>query len=284
MIDQRSAEARDRFRAAIGRGLVLLDAAMGTRLLALGLRLEDDDPCLWNLAQPGAVAAIHDRDVAAGSQALLTNTFGANRSWLARLGRVEAVGERVAEINRAAVALARRAAGSGGFVVGDIGPTATEGGAVAEQAAHLIDAGVEALILETHRLDQAESALRQIERAGGARVPVLVSLIAWPDPPDAAVARLETLGASALGGNCQDGMGAALDLVERLRPTTALPLIVKPAAGRPGGPIDAPEAFAKAVPRLRALVPVLVGGCCGTTESHLAALKAAWYDERVPGA
>jgi methionine synthase I (cobalamin-dependent) len=162
--------------------------------------------------------------------------------------------------------------------VGDIGPTAADGGAVAEQAALLIEAGVDALILETHRLDQAEAALRQIERTGRPRVPVLVSLIAWPDPPDAAVARLTALGAEALGSNCQGGMGAALDLAERVRQATPLPLIVKPAAGRPRGPIDDPEAFARAVPRLRSLQPVLVGGCCGTTEAHVAALATAWYD------
>jgi 5-methyltetrahydrofolate--homocysteine methyltransferase len=278
VIERAAAVSRDHFRAALGRGLVVLDAALGTRLIALGLRLEDDDPCLWNLSHPEAVAGIHRRDAAAGSQALLTNTFGANRSWLGRYG---AARDQVGAINRAAVALARRAAGPGRFVVGDIGPTAADGGAVAEQAGFLIDAGVEALILETHRLDQAEAALRQIETDGHTRgaVPVLVSLVAWPDPPDEAIARLTALGAAALGGNCQPGMAAALELAERLRPATSLPLIVKPAAGLPGGPVDLPEAFAAAVPRLRARSPILVGGCCGTTEAHVVALAAAWYDE-----
>src|SRR4051794_7638951 len=96
---------------------------MGTRLLPLGLRLEDDDPCLWNLSHPDDVAAIHRRDVAAGSQALLTNTFGANRAWLRRFGA--AVGA-VGAINRAAVDLARDASGPGRFVLGDIGPTAAD--------------------------------------------------------------------------------------------------------------------------------------------------------------
>jgi methionine synthase I (cobalamin-dependent) len=71
-------------------------------------------------------------------------------------------------------------------------------------------------------------------------------------------------------------MAAALGPAERLRAATAVPLIVKPAAGRPGGPCDGPETFARALPRLRALGPVLVGGCCGTDDTHLAALKAAW--------
>ncbi len=262
---------------------MLLDAAMGTRLLACGLRLEDDDPCLWNLTHPDAVLTLHRRDAAAGAEAVVTNTFGANRQALARLGR-ETDAE-VAVINQAAVALARRAVGPGGFVIGDLGPTAADGGAVAGQVAVLIAAGVDALLFETHRLDQAEAALDQLDGAscGRVAVPRLVSLIAWPDDPGAAVARLVARGADAVGGNCQDGMAQALVLAERLRGATALPLIVKPAAGRPGGPVDGPQAFATAVSRLKALAPVLVGGCCGTTEMHLAAVRSAWYDEPPPG-
>jgi 5-methyltetrahydrofolate--homocysteine methyltransferase len=254
---------RNDFRGALRRGLVLLDAAMGTRLLESGLRLEDDDPCLWNLTHPDAVLTLHRRDAAAGAEAVVTNTFGANRQALARLGR--GTDAEVAVINQAAVALARAALGPGGLVVGDLGPTA--------------------LLFETHRLDQAEAALDQLDRAACVRVtvPRLVSLIAWPDDPGAAVARLVARGAEAVGANCQDGMAEALVLAERLREATALPLIVKPAAGRPGGPLDGPREFATAVSRLKALAPVLVGGCCGTTERHLAAVRSAWYDEPVPG-
>jgi methionine synthase I (cobalamin-dependent) len=247
------------------------------------LRLEDDDPCLWNLTHPETVLAIHRRDVAAGADVLLSNTFGANRRALARLGR--GTEDDLAAINQAAVALARRAAGPGRFVVGALGPTAADGGEVAAQAALLIAAGVDGLLFETHRLDQAEAALDQFGRAacGPVAVPLLVSLVAWPDPPGAAVARLVALGAEAVGANCQDGMEAALMLAERLRTATALPLIVKPAAGRPGGPADGPQAFASAVGRLKALGPVLAGGCCGTTELHLAALRTTWYDEQALG-
>jgi 5-methyltetrahydrofolate--homocysteine methyltransferase len=274
VIDKAGPGTVGRFGAAIGQGLLILDAAMGTRLMALGL--DDDDPCLWNLSHPDAVAAIHRADVEAGAAALLTNTFGANRSWLARFGRAD--DGRVAAINRSAVALARQAAGPDRFVIGDLGPTAADGGTVAEQAMLLIEAGVDALILETYRIDQAEAALRQLAGSGAPRVPVLVSLFVWPDPPDEAVARLTALGASALGANCQDGMAVALEQAGRIRRATPLPLIVKPSAGRPGRPTEGPETFAHAVPRLRSLAPVLAGGCCGTTEAHVAALRAAWYD------
>jgi methionine synthase I (cobalamin-dependent) len=265
-------------RQALGRALLLLDAAMGTRLLAAGLRLEDDDPCLWNLTHRAAVLAVHRRDVTAGAEAVVTNTFGANRRALARLGCGD--GPRVAAINRTGVDLARRAAGTDRFVLGDIGPTAADGGAALEQAELLIEAGVDALLFETHRLEQAEDALRQIGPLGTHRdgVPLLVSLVGWPERPADAIAGLAALGVDALGFNCQNGMAAAVELAERLRPITTLPIIVKPAAGRPAGPQDGPGAFAAAAGRLRALAPVLVGGCCGTTETHLAALRSAWYD------
>ena len=93
---------------------------MGTRLMALGLDPASDDPALWNLSRPDDVLAIHRRDVAAGAGAILTNTFGANRFWLARFGR-----QRRRRVDQSpGVRLARRAAGPGRFVVGDIGPTA----------------------------------------------------------------------------------------------------------------------------------------------------------------
>ncbi|HMB07406.1 MAG TPA: homocysteine S-methyltransferase family protein [Isosphaeraceae bacterium] len=271
----------DRVRAALGRGALLLDAAMGTRLIARGLDLGADDPALWNLGRPEAVARVHDSDVAAGSEAVLTNTFGANRAWLARYGRADRVGA----INRRAVGLARRAVGGGRFVLGSIGPTAVETPeAVREQAELLAEADVDALLFETYRADQAERALREV--AGRVRIPLLVSLVAWPEPLAEIARRLDDRGAEAVGGNCQDGMAPALRLAERLRAVTRRPLIVKPSAGRPGTEPASPASFAQAAPALRSLGPVLVGGCCGTTEAHVAAIRAAWYaagGRTVPG-
>src|SRR5436309_3398152 len=95
-----------RLLAAVQQGPLILDAAMGTRLCARGLDLRSDDPSLWNLTHPTEVLALHRRDVSAGSQVLFTNTFGANRSWLANYGRSDAV----EALNRRAVELARQAA------------------------------------------------------------------------------------------------------------------------------------------------------------------------------
>lgn len=262
----------DRFRTAMARGPLLLDAAMGTRLMERGLQLADDDPVLWNLSQPEVIAEIHRRDVEAGAEVLLTNTFGANSQWLSRFGRSDAF----AAINRRAVALARREAGVNGFVVGSISPIASkEPASSRDQAEVLVDAGVDALIFETHRLDQAEIALGQL--APQSPVPLLVSLFAWPDSPAEAVRRLADLGASAVGLNCVVGMESALRIAEALRRVTALPLIVKPSAGYPGEVMASPASFAQDSAGLLALAPILVGGCCGTNESHVAALRAAWY-------
>lgn len=266
----------DPIRGWLDGGALLLDAAMGTRLIALGLDIQNDDPSLWNLSRPGDVARVHASDVEAGARAILTNTFGANRAWLARLGRAGEVGA----INRAAARLAREAIGDAGLVLGSIGPTAADApGAVREQAEALTSAGADALFFETFRLDQADRALRDCEGIG--HLPRLVSLFDWPEPIAEAVRRLIDLGASAVGVNCL-GLGPSLRLAERIRSVTDLPLIVKPSAGRPGEAMAGPESFARAVPALRAIGPLLLGGCCGTTEAHVAALRSAWYSTKSP--
>jgi 5-methyltetrahydrofolate--homocysteine methyltransferase len=268
--DDTAPERARAFRRALACGPLLLDAAQGTRLIARGLDPRRDDPALWNLSQPSAVADIHRRDAEAGADVIVTNTFGANRAWLARYDLEEMVGE----INRRAVELARRAAGADRFVIGSIGPSAADKAeAYAEQAIALDEAGVDALLFETHRLDQAETALRSV--CGLSSLPLLVSLVTWPDALAGAADRLAAAGASALGSNCQPGMESMVTLASRLRDATALPLLVKPSAGLPGSPPASPESFAQAVPALLALGVRLLGGCCGTTEAHVAALRVA---------
>ena len=260
------------FAEALARGPLLLDAAMGTRLIGLGLDLESDDPSAWNLSRPDLVLEVHRRDVRAGADALLTNTFGANQTWLDR----KRLSVEVEASNRAAVALAREAADGDRFVIGDLGPTALDRpGALEEQAEVLADEGVDALIFETFRADQAEAALRAVRDRTW--LPILVSLVALPGPPGdlGAARRLADLGASAIGSNCQSGMGPTLEVLGRLREATSLPLLAKPSAGLPGRPIAGPDSFGRAVPGLLALGVRLVGGCCGTTERHVRALRAA---------
>jgi methionine synthase I (cobalamin-dependent) len=263
-----------RFLAAIDEGPLILDAAMGTRLCARGLELRSDDPSLWNLTHPDDVLDVHRCDVAAGSQVLFTNTFGANASWLANFGRSLAV----EVINRRAAALARQAAGPERFVVGSIGPTAAErSGAAFEQAAVLVDAGVDALVFETYRGETAERVLREVRAFRGGSTPLMVSLWEWREPLESTARRLLELGAAVLGMNCQQGMDAARTFSERLAQVVSCPLLVKPSASGPSRPASgsSPASFAAAVPRLLERNVRLLGGCCGTTEAQIAALAAA---------
>jgi methionine synthase I (cobalamin-dependent) len=248
---------------------------MGTRLIDRGLDLAVDDPCLWAVDRPEVVLELHRLDIQAGSDALLTNTFGANRGWLERFGR----GGQASEINRQAVRLARSAAGPHCFVCGSIGPTASDRpGNLLAQAEALLNEGVDALILETHRPDQAEAALLALRDLG---VPIVASLFAWPDAPDEAARRLGDLGAFALGANCLVGTAAAVALARRLRPVFHGPLAFQPSAGLPGQPNETPSEFAGTTAELVALGVRLLGGCCGTTEAHVGALRAA-LDRLIP--
>jgi len=245
---------------------------MGTRLISQGLELERDDPCLWNLSHPDAVREIHSNDITSGAEGVLTNTFGANRVWLGRFGREDEVGK----INRTAVLLAREAAGPARFVLGSVGPTASEQpDAYREQAGFLVEAGADALVLETHRADQAFVALRALRH--DVPVPLLVSLYVWPDSPEESLRRLEESGADALGANCEVGMERAVGTADALRSRTSLPLYVKPSRDPALTLADDIAAFARAVPSLLRSGPVLIGGCCGTTEAHVAALCRSWY-------
>jgi methionine synthase I (cobalamin-dependent) len=256
----------------VARRPLVLDAAMGTRLLAAGLDLRNDDPALWNLTHPDTVAALHRRDVAAGSDAIVTNTFGANRCWLGRFGR----SAEVEAINRRAVELARAAAGADRLVLADIGPTASrQVGAAAEQAAILVEAGADALIFETFGIDEIDSVLTEVTAAVHAPVPRLVSLKHWPEPPGPAARRLLELGASVLGMNCQPGIDAALKFAASLHRVVSCPLLVKPSAGTENRAELTPAALAAGVPELLEHNVRLIGGCCGTTDLHVKALADA---------
>jgi 5-methyltetrahydrofolate--homocysteine methyltransferase len=259
---------------------LVLDAAMGTRLVSAGLDLKSDDPSLWCLSRPDQVAAIHGRDVAAGADAVVTNTFGANRCVLARFGRAGLL----ESINRRAAGLARSAAGPNRFVLGSMGPTCKlENGAAAEQAIILTSEGVDALLLETFELHEAEPVLEEIVEALSGRrpVPVFVSLWKWPVDPRPAVRRLVGAGAAVVGLNCQAGAGRALAFAEELRKIANVPLLVKPGVGRRPEEAMSPADLMAVVPKLVENNVRLIGGCCGTTEEHVAAVAAGMAFHRV---
>jgi methionine synthase I (cobalamin-dependent) len=257
---------------AIGVRPLVLDAAMGTRLAALGLDLRHDDPSHWNLARPDDVASIHAADVVAGAEVLLTNTFGANRHWLERFG----LGSETTRINQAAVSIARSVGGEEHYVLGSIGPSAEGSTSCADQAVTLAESGVDALLFETHTFDQAVRSLRAVRPI--VRIPLFVSLTRWPDPIGDVTARLEDEGASVLGSNCERGMARILETARRLARVTSLPLLVEPSASLPGEVPEHPESFRALVPALLTVGVRLIGGCCGTTDAHVAAIRAGCYD------
>ena len=254
-----------RRRLADHSGLPLvLDAAIGTRLLASGLDLGRDDPCLWVLDQPEAVFELHASDVRAGADAITTDTFGANPTWLARFGR----GDEATGINQAAVRMAREA-GPDLFVLGSIGPTAGDADAFRDQALALAAAGADGLLVETQTLSTALACLAAIRIR--VSIPILISLFDWSD---GAEARLVEAGADAIGINCVDPMRAS-EWVGGRAESRKLPILVRPSAARPGGGDIEPIAFAERLMTLVGKRPEvrLVGGCCGATDRHVAAIR-----------
>jgi homocysteine S-methyltransferase len=283
------------FLAALAPATLAADGAMGTELYARGLGYDTNYEGL-NLARPALVTDVHRAYVRAGARVLATNTFGANRVRLARHG----LERRAADLNRAAVRLAREAARGEAFVVGAVGPTGLAfAGASArsdaraadeafrEQAAALASAGVDALLVETMgRLDELLLAARAA-RAEAPGVPLVAQMtvdrrLALADGAsvDDAGRRLRDAGADALGVNCCDGPHTALLAAERLLPLGP-PVAVAPSAGLPRAAGDrlvypvSPDDFGAFARAARALGVALVGGCCGTTPAHVRAAVRA---------
>ena len=251
---------------------LVLDSAMGTRLMARGLSFTDDDPALWNLNHPDAVRSLHQADLQAGSDILLTNTFGANRDWLDRFGK----SSETLRVNQSAVSLARGGDLSPSFLLGSIGPGFRHLASIEEQAEILDGEGVDAILFETFRFEHAVEVLSAVRPR--TRLPLMVSIHDWDQTMAEQARQLEELGVSAMGTNCIAGLDHVVSLAGRLRAVTALPILMKPSAGLPGDPADSPKRFGEAAARLFKLGVRMVGGCCGTTEEHVAEIRRACYD------
>jgi methionine synthase I (cobalamin-dependent) len=270
---------------------LLLDGALGTELIARGLRVRQDCPESWNLERPDEVRAIHLAYAAVGSEVIQTNTFGATRPRLARFGQES----RQREIIRAAVGLAREA---GRQVWGSLGPTGEtlplSGGdlapiehAFAEAAALLAEAGVDAIHLETQfHPGELEAAIRGARSAGK---PVIASMTLMPGisgletphgVPVAKMIRAIELGEpDAVGVNCSVEAERMRLAVETLRDALPLPVIAKPQAKlsdkcATGRSSESPESFARHAATLIAAGVAAIGGCCGIGPSGIAAIKA----------
>jgi methionine synthase I (cobalamin-dependent) len=278
---------------------LIADGAMGTMLFAHGLPI-GEAPEAWLLTPEGAaaVADVHRGHVAGGAQIVLTCTFGANSL---RLYTSDVPG-RTAEICRAAVAAAKAGAGPDAIIAASMGPTGgllmpyglLDEGAVratyAEQAAACAEAGVGVLWIETMMdLNEATAAVDGA-RAGAPGLPVIATMTFTPqgrtmfgNRPAVVAATLAEHGAAGVGANCGEGFAPVELVMAAMRDAApGLHLVAKANAGLPTVDGDGvthypatPEeaaAYARAVAELGATI---VGGCCGTTPAHVAAISEA---------
>jgi 5-methyltetrahydrofolate--homocysteine methyltransferase len=273
------------------------DGAWGTELAALCARpgeLTDG----WNLSAPEKVLAVAAAYVDAGAQVILTNTFSSNRVALQR-HRVDASAP---SLTRAGAEISRRAAGTRARVFGSIGPTgkmialktidaATIADAAAEQARALADGGVDAIVVETQSaLEDARAALEGALSACDLPVGVTFSFDSGKDRTRTmmgvravqAYEMARAAGASFVGANCGVGIEAVLEVARQFCACGGeLPVWVKGNAGTPtAGPggatrYQAPvDLYARHAPALVEVGVRFIGGCCGSTPAHIAALAA----------
>lgn len=282
----------------LGRRTVLFDGAMGTELMNRGLP-HGVCPEEWNITKPEALKEIHRSYYDAGSDAVSTNSFGANPIKLASYG----LEGRCAELNLSAARLAGEVRPSNKFVVGDIGPTgkflkpqgeykeAAFEAAFAAQAEALDSGAVDFFLVETmFDLREAVCAVRGIRRASARPVFVSMTFNKTPrgfftlmgDSVARCVAVLEAEGVPVLGANCtltSSTLGECIAVMSKL---TSKPLIAQPNAGQPeisgGGELvyaQSVEEFAADAPRLVESGAKIIGGCCGTTPDYIRAVAAA---------
>ena len=287
------------------RPYLLADGATGSNLFEMGL-VSGDAPELWNVDHPDRIKLLHQRFVDAGADIILTNTFGGTRYRL-KLHKAE---DRVRELNRAAAQLARSVADASGrdvIVAGSMGPTgeileplglvssADARAAFAEQAAALAEGGADVLWIET--LSSREEVEAAIEGARTAGLPVVSTLsfdtngrtmMSLTPAELAGIARERHL--AACGSNC--GVGPAELVASILNLSTAadpdMVLVAKANCGIPqwvDGAIrydGTPDLMANYVHLAIDAGARIIGGCCGTSPEHLAAMRKA-LDAHVAG-
>ena len=282
------------FRKAITERILVLDGAMGTLLQERGLA-PGGCPEEMNRIAPDAVVSIHTEYAAAGADILIANSFGGNRAKLAHYGLETAVDE----LNRRAVDLARKAAGDQTFVGACVGPTgrfvepvgdATFAEMVdifAEQISALADAGADLISFETC-LDIRELRAGIIACRDVCDLPIIAQMTfddagrtVLGTPPAAAAVTLDALQVDVIGANCGLGIDGIHDVLVQMRQVTSRPLIAQANAGLPilkdGQTIfpGTPAEMTAYHERLIALGVRVIGGCCGTTPSHIRAMRSA---------
>ena len=276
-------------------GILIADGATGTMLQNAGLP-QGTAPERWNLENPTAVRALYRAYVEAGSDIILTNTFGGTRIRLER----DNFGDKTTEVNRAAARLAREVAGDNTIVFGDIGPTgkllkplgplvpADAVDAFAEQAAALADGDVDAILIETMSdLNEAQLAIEGVRKVVG--LPIIVTFsfdthghTMMGIKPALAAREIWAMGVTAVGANCGRTLSETLTAIQSMR--QAVPeavLMAKPNAGLPhadGADLVydvTPDIMAEYALKFAAEGVKIFGGCCGSSPEHIRAVVKA---------
>jgi len=269
-------------------GVYVFDGAMGTRLYDKGIYINRSYDEL-NIAAADLVREVHEEYVAAGADIIETNTFGATRHKLQPYG----LESKLHEINVAAARIAREAAGDKVYVAGAIGPLglrlepfgptsfAEAREMYREQIAGLLEGGVDLFVLETFsELPLIEQAIRAVKEL--CDLPIVAQMTVqmdgktiYGDTPEHFTQKLESLGVDVIGLNCGVGPTHVLSTLEKMREVTDIPLSAQPNAGLPRDVqgrqfyMGSPEYMATFAKRFVQAGATFVGGCCGTTPTHI---------------
>ncbi|MHA1243841.1 MAG: homocysteine S-methyltransferase family protein [Candidatus Heimdallarchaeota archaeon] len=280
----------------IKKRIVVLDGAMGSALITAGLK-GGIPPESWNIEKSEIIKKIHSDYYAAGSDVVLTNTFGGTRIKLEALKH----GDKFEEYNIAAVENAREVCPENGYVAGDIGPTGKflpPVGKVTvddfyenflEQAKILAENKVDLFFIETMSdIKEAVSAVKAVKKVSN--VPVIASITfqktkrgyftIMGNSVEESTMELASVGVDVIGANCTIGSDDMIDLIPLLRNATKLPICAKPNAGKPelvsGETVysTTPKQFTRDILQMIEKEVNVVGGCCGTNPDFIKNLTA----------
>ncbi len=272
--------------------IVLLDGGFGTELIARGFP-QGACPETWNVEKPEVVKEIYKSYFDAGSDAVLTNSFGGSKIKLESYGQ----GDRCYELNQAAAQIAKETKPKGKFVAGSMGPIgkflkpvgeyeedAFED-AYAEQARGLSDGGVDFLLIETqYDLKEALCALRGARKVTDKPIFVTMTFTKGPrgyftimgNSVGQCVEELEKEKVPVIGTNCTLNSEEMVDVIRQLREATSLPIIAQANAGKPSVSGEGEVSYEQTIEDYLRFIPQmiqnganLIGGCCGTNPEYI---------------